>query len=233
MPVCPYIYMFTHILFIKHSFWWKSLVYILLSSSAKRLSVLEQCFFSWWRTIVFLNIQYVTDFQVVLSKLTSVHSYHVTHCTSSAMLELVCISFSEMAPLNTHLDVTAVWSCYTNCLTQSQFVSLWENCTLSGTLLEHFIFESINVNSNQVSLGKGNWHQRWTPRKYFLQDFILIFFQLSKIQAKNGICILYQFLGLPSKFGFYLEHKMWCVYSLLCVEVSREQVDYKLWINVT
>ena len=97
MPVCPYIYMFTHILFIKHSFWWKSLVYILLSSSAKRLSVLEQCFFSWWRTIVFLNIQYVTDFQVVLSKLTSVHSYHVTHCTSSAMLELVCISFSEMA----------------------------------------------------------------------------------------------------------------------------------------
>lgn len=25
MPMCPYIYMFTHILFIKHSFWWKEL----------------------------------------------------------------------------------------------------------------------------------------------------------------------------------------------------------------
>ena len=102
-----YLYVYTHIVYQRFILVEELSLYFAFKFYKETVSF-RAMFLQLMDNFFFLNIQYVTDFQVVLSKLTSVHSYHVTHCTSSAMLELVSISFSEMAPLNTHLDVTAV-----------------------------------------------------------------------------------------------------------------------------
>ena len=75
MPVCPYIYMFTHILFIRHSFWWQKLSLYFAFKVYKEAVSFRAVFLQLMKEIFFLNIQYVMDFQVVLSKLTSIHSY--------------------------------------------------------------------------------------------------------------------------------------------------------------
>lgn len=141
-----YVRLFTYVFFIKYPFCWEgNSFYILLSSSIKRLSVLEQCFSNWWRAVIlfFRFFKHTVHHRLVGDRadpdkyalplcVTHLHTFHNTQ-------RGVCsVPWGE--PMDRAFDGTAVSGCSESSLMHPASIFV-KNHNLHSTVLEYLSFE--------------------------------------------------------------------------------------------